>query len=158
MFVDMEEQSDSRMLLVLHLERKRAFLAELADSLDAIAYAKSININELRKLPSLIRAQIRTFDHLSGIEQQVQQRSSEFVQALLQRHPDLSPTLQRISVYAAQGLSVTEMADVLIVQPRAIQKQLAKLRELCGVASHPSLLRYLRSIASPPKPEKGQEF
>lgn len=139
--------SEDRLLLIIHLQRKREFLGALADMLDAMRGAPE---NELRdtiaKLPRDIRHQIRAFDRLTEIERSVAMLTSAFSDALRKECPELTPTELQVCTYLRAGLTARQTADVMFVSVRAIEKHRQSIRKRLGIDTGVDLRHHLAHL------------
>lgn len=139
--------SDDRLLLVLHMQRKREFLIELADRLDDLRFRTTAEAKqELAEIPREIRSRIRDFDHLTVIEQQVQEFTSTFTRKLRKRFPELTPMETRVCIYIHAGLTSAQIADALFVSTRAIEKHRKSVREKFHLGASADLQEFLEGI------------
>jgi DNA-binding NarL/FixJ family response regulator len=144
---DVTQPSDDRLLLIIHLQRKREFLGLLADTLDAIRNEPESVVREtLAKLPKDIRNQVRTFDRLTEIERNVAMLSSEFADALRRVCPSLTPTELQVCTYLRAGLTARQTADVMFVSVRAIEKHRQSIRKRLNISTHIDLRHHLAHL------------
>lgn len=139
--------SDDRLLLALHIQRKREFLLTIADKLDDLRFQSPKEIlAELAELPREIRSRIRDFDHLTTIEQQVQEFTSDFSRKLRKNYPELSVTEVRICIYIHAGLNIAQIAAVQCVTTRAIEKHRKSIRLKLGLSSKADIQEFLEAL------------
>lgn len=128
--------SEDRLLLVMHLQRKREFMLQLADRLERFS---TLSNDELRQamqiLPREIRSQIRDFDHLTEIERMVNIMTSSFVTKLRKKYPDMTSTELLVATYVRAGLTAAQTASVMFVSVRAIEKHRQSIRKKLGLQS-----------------------
>ena len=129
--------TDERLILVLHLQRKRDYLESLAEKLDQLRFMedpKKVK-EELQKIPSEIRQQIRTFDRLTEIEQNVSQVTSKLMRSLSREYPDLTRTELVVCSYLRSGLTPGQAAELMFVSRRAVEKHRQSIRTKIGLDS-----------------------
>lgn len=147
----MEESTDERLILVLHLERKREFLEFLAKELDALRSARDPDVvrDRLARLPGEIRAQIRGFDRLTEIEQNVNKVASALMRRLHRQYPALTRTELLVCSYLRAGLSPAQAAELMFVSRRAVEKHRQSIRTKLGVDPHADLGQWLHDFEHP---------
>lgn len=140
-------KSDDRLLLALHIQRKREFLLSLAEQLEDLRY-KSPNEVMIRiaEMPREIKSTLRDFDHLTAIEQQVEAFTSDFSRKLRKHHPELSLTEIRTCIYIHAGLSSAQIAAVQFVTTRAIEKHRKSIRAKLGLAVDADIQEFLEAL------------
>ena len=128
--------SEERLLLVMHLQRKREFMLALIERLER--YSK-LSGDELRSaiaaLPREIRSQIRDFDHLTEIERTVNILTSTFVEKLKKKYGTLTSTELLVATYVRAGLTAAQTASVMFVSVRAIEKHRQSIRRKLDVSA-----------------------
>lgn len=140
-------KSDDRLLLALHIQRKREFLMSIADRLDDLRFLSPKEAQaELTVLPREIRSKIRDFDHLTSIEQQVQEYTSEFSRELRKKYPELSVTEVLTCLYIHAGLKSSQIAAVHCVTTRAIEKHRMSIRHKLGLPVKANLQEFLEAL------------
>jgi len=139
--------SDDRLLLALHIQRKREFLMSIADRLDELRFHSPKEIMAvLSVLPREIRSKLRDFDHLTAIEQQVQEYTSEFSRKLRNRYPELSVTEVLTCMYMHAGMTSAQIAAVHCVTTRAIEKHRMSIRHKLGLPVKAKIQEFLEEL------------
>lgn len=137
--------TDERTVLVLHLQRKREFLEQLAKTLDNLRFEK--NEDALRKrladLPAEVRSQIRSFDRLTHIEQNVNKTASTLMRRLHRSCPELTRTELLVCSYFRTGLSPAQIAEIMFVSRRAVEKHRQSIRQKLGIDARADLGHWL---------------
>jgi DNA-binding NarL/FixJ family response regulator len=132
--------TEDSLLLVMHLQRKRDFMLQLADRIE---HYGALSNDELRQamslLPREIRSQIRDFDHLTEIERTVNIMTSAFVAKLKKRFTELTQTELLVSTYVRAGLTAAQTASVMFVSVRAIEKHRQSIRKKLGLSPNDDL-------------------
>jgi DNA-binding CsgD family transcriptional regulator len=134
------ESSEERLLLVLHMHRKREFMLILADRLERFSTLSTDEMrNAVATLPREIRSQIRDFDHLTEIERTVNILTSNFVGKLKKLYRDLTSTELLVATYVRAGLTAAQTASVMFVSVRAIEKHRQSIRRKLDLAGSEDL-------------------
>ena len=134
------ESSEERLLLVLHMQRKREFMLALADRLERFTKLSTDEMrNAVATLPREIRSQIRDFDHLTEIERTVNILTSNFVGKLKKLYRDLTSTELLVATYVRAGLTAAQTASVMFVSVRAIEKHRQSIRRKLEVSGNEDL-------------------
>lgn len=134
------ESSEERLLLVLHMQRKREFMLALADRLERFTKLSNDEMrNAVTALPREIRSQIRDFDHLTEIERTVNILTSAFVTKLKKLYEDLTSTELLVATYVRSGLTAAQTASVMFVSVRAIEKHRQSIRRKLDVSANADL-------------------
>ncbi|CAN5534842.1 hypothetical protein BH10BAC6_BH10BAC6_01890 [soil metagenome] len=142
----LDTTSDDRLLLALHIQRKREFLLSIADRLDGLRFQSPQEITaELSVLPREIRSKLRDFDHLTAIEQQVQEYTSEFSRKLRSQFPELTMTEVLTCMYIYAGLKSSQIAAVQCVTTRAIEKHRMSIRKKLGLPLKANIQEFLEA-------------
>ena len=127
--------TDERLVLVLHLQRKRDYLEGLASKIEELRSIDDLSRlkEEIGKLPNDIRQQIRSFDRLTDIEQNVSQVTSRLMRALSREYPDLTRTELVVCSYLRAGLTPGQAAELMFVSRRAVEKHRQSVRAKIGL-------------------------
>lgn len=130
-----EEATDERLILVLHLKRKREYLERLASEIDKLRFMKDPKklAERLDRLPGEIRSRIRGFDRLTEIEQNVNQVASKLMRRLHKEYPDLTRTELVVCSYLRSGLTPSQAAELMFVSRRAVEKHRQSIRQKLGL-------------------------
>lgn len=130
------QSSEERMLLVMHLQRKREFMLALVERLERYSKLSGDELrNAVSALPREIRSQIRDFDHLTEIERTVNILTSTFVETLKKTYSALTSTELLVATYVRAGLTAAQTASVMFVSVRAIEKHRQSIRRKLDVAA-----------------------
>ncbi|MBU3741127.1 MAG: hypothetical protein FGM24_02460 [Candidatus Kapabacteria bacterium] len=122
--------SEERLLLVMHLQRKREYMQALAERLERFMKLAPDELrNALAALPREIRSQLRDFDHLTEIERTVNILTSAFVTSLKKKFDTLTATELLVATYVRAGLTAAQTASVMFVSVRAIEKHRQSIRK-----------------------------
>ena len=126
-----DEATDERLILVLHLKRKREYLEHLAAEVDKLRFVKDPKklAERLDRLPGEIRSQIRGFDRLTEIEQNVNQVASKLMRRLHKEYPELTRTELLVCSYLRSGLTPSQAAELMFVSRRAVEKHRQSIRQ-----------------------------
>lgn len=128
--------SEERLLLVMHLQRKREFMLTLAERLERFTKLAPDELRSaLAALPREIRSQIRDFDHLTEIERTVNILTSAFVSSLKKKFEALTSTELLVATYVRAGLTAAQTASVMFVSVRAIEKHRQSIRKKLDIAA-----------------------
>lgn len=146
--VVMSETTDDRTVLVLHLQRKREFLEKLARQLEALQFEQNPAVlkQRLAKLPSEIRTQIRGFDRLTAIEKDVSTVTSALMRRLLRTYPDLTRTELVVCSYFRSGMNPSQIAEIMFVSRRAVEKHRKSVRTKLGLSDTTDLGLWLHDF------------
>lgn len=140
--------SDDRLVLVLHLQRKRTFLHDLATRMDEL---RSVDDDTLRRtmvsITKEIKGQLRTFDRLTQIERAIATVTSTFCKQLKTAYPVLTSTELHVCAYLRTGLSARQSAELMFVTPRAVEKHRQSIRRKLGMDDRTDLPLWLRDFA-----------
>jgi DNA-binding CsgD family transcriptional regulator len=140
--------TDERTLLVLHLGRKREYLEDLASRIERLRSIKDLVVlqEELQALPGEIRSQIRSFDRLTGIEQNVNKVSSALMRRLHRKYPVLTRTELLVCTYLRVGLTPGQAAEIMFVSRRAVEKHRQSIRAKLGLNERVDLAHWLEDF------------
>lgn len=140
--------TDERTLLVLHLGRKREYLEHLASRIEKLRSIRDPEVlrEQLQDLPGEIRTQIRSFDRLTVIEQNVNKVSSALMRRLHRKYPDLTRTELVVCTYLRVGLTPGQAAEVMFVSRRAVEKHRQSIREKLGLHARVDLAHWLEDF------------
>lgn len=142
------ESTDERTILVLHLARKREFLESLAvriNRLRSIADETKLR-EELDGLPQEIRSQIRSFDRLTHIEQNVNRVTSALMRKLHRAFPDLTRTELLVCSYLRAGLTPGQAAELMFISRRAVEKHRQSIRTKLGLQPREDIVHWLEDF------------
>ncbi len=144
----MSESTDDRTVLVLHLQRKREFLEKLARQLEALQFEQNPTLlkQRLAKMPSEIRTQIRGFDRLTAIEKDVNTVTSTLMRRLLRSYANLTRTELIICSYFRAGMNPTQIAEIMFVSRRAVEKHRKNIRGKLGLSDTTDLGLWLHDF------------
>ncbi len=81
-----------------------------------------------------------------AFEQSLDELTNQFFQVLAERHPDLSPTEQRIAGLLRAGMSTKEIALAMHVSTRTVETHRYRLRKKLSHAGVADMLVYLQHI------------
>ena len=82
----------------------------------------------LDRLPGEIRSQIRGFDRLTEIEQNVNRVASKLMRRLHREFPDLTRTELVVCSYLRSGLTPAQASELMFVSRRAVEKHRQSIR------------------------------
>ena len=136
--------------MALHLVQKNETLDRLRDEVVRMVDAATADTQPLlKKLVPLIQQSIGTEQEWMAFEQQFVQVHPEFNAALLAVAPDLSPTEQRVAALLRIQLNTKDIALIMSVTTRAVEKHRLKLRRKLGLADGVALPTYLATLRTP---------
>jgi DNA-binding CsgD family transcriptional regulator len=133
------------LILVLHLQRKRDYLEQLAERIEALRFESDpTKIKEvLAGLPRDIKQQVRGFDRLSAIEQNVSSVTSKLTRKLAKDYPSLTRTELVVCTYLCAGLTPGQAAEIMYVSRRAVEKHRQSIRTKVGLESDDDISTWL---------------
>jgi len=139
--------NEDRLLLALHIQRKREFLLSLAEQLEELRYKSPTEVLiRLAELPREIRSTLRDFDHLTKIEQQVEEFTSDFSRKLRKNYPELSLTEVKVCIYIHAGLNNSQIAAIQFVTTRAIEKHRKSIRDKLKLPAKADIQEFLEAL------------
>ncbi len=142
------ENTDERTVLVLHLARKREFLEALAKRIDKMRSIKDEAKlrEEIDSLPHDIRSQIRSFDRLTAIEQNVNRVTSALMRKLHRAFPDLTRTELLVCTYLRAGLTPGQAAELMFISRRAVEKHRQSIRAKLDLQPREDIVHWLEDF------------
>ena len=142
------DATDERLILVLHLKRKREYLESLAAEIDKLRFVKDPERlkERLDQLPGEIRSQVRGFDRLTEIEQNVNRVASKLMRRLHREFPELTRTELLVCSYLRSGLTPAQTAELMFVSRRAVEKHRQSIRQKLGLAPRADLGHWLHDF------------
>ena len=140
--------TDERLILVLHLQRKRDYLEGLAQRIEALRFVDDPEKvkEELAEIPKDIRHQIRSFDRLTDIEQNVSQVTSKLTRNLSRTYPLLTRTELVVCSYLRAGLTPGQIGELMFVSRRAIEKHRQSIRTKINVGPDEDISHWLQDF------------
>lgn len=142
------EATDERLILVLHLKRKREYLESLAGEIEKLRFIKdpAVLADRLERMPGEIRSQIRGFDRLTEIEQNVNLVSTNLMRRLHKEYPKLTRTELVVCTYMRAGLTPAQACELMFVSRRAVEKHRQSIRHKLGLGPRVDIGHWLHDF------------
>ena len=82
----------------------------------------------------------------SSIIQVIDEKNKEFLEKLMERHPDLTPGEKHLALLLRVNFSTKDVAVLTGTTPKTINMNRYRLRKSLGLDSETDLIEYLQSI------------
>lgn len=129
--------------------QKQAVIATMLDT--AANLRGHVATSEGHDILNSVIHDLRMLQHTSqywqALEMQLVQTQPSVSSALLRNHPSLTPKEQRICAFVMHGLTTKDMARLLNVDARSIEKYRQRIRKKLGLQRSDNLISYLTSLS-----------
>lgn len=149
--MEIEHKRGELTSLALHLVQKNEVLEKLRDEVVRMVNAATGDAKgALRRLVPVIQQSIGTEQEWGAFEQRFVEVHPGFVEALIERAPDLSPTELRVASLLRIQMNTKDIAMLMSVTTRAVEKHRLQLRKKLGLEGSVGLHAYLAAISHAP--------
>lgn len=101
---------------------------------------------KLRQVSARLKRVTETEDHWLELEAKLAHVQGNQLPSLISKHPGLTPTERRVCVLIHHEMSTKDMASLLGVEPRSIEKYRQRIRKKLQLTNEVSLSVYLASL------------
>ncbi|MEQ8474105.1 MAG: two-component regulator propeller domain-containing protein [Marinoscillum sp.] len=132
---------------ILHIGHKNKILQNVKQELEG--FKASISAPVKTKYLKLIRSverEIADDENWQQFEIHFNEAHHQFIQRLRERHPDLTKTHLQLSLFIRLNINTKEIADILNISVRGVEKSRYRLRKKLGLSSTDSITDYLLSL------------
>lgn len=157
LLVENERQENER--LGHELEQKNKFLTDFAlfigmkndllfqvkNKLKSLA-RRNNEYNELRPIVQQLNQSLRHNTELVGFQENVEKVNIDFIQALIEKYPDITENEKQLAIFLRLNISSKEIADFRAVSLKAIEMSRYRLRKKLNLGKNDSLRKYIQSI------------
>ena len=136
------------MSIALQMAHKNEILVNIREKL--LDIRKETTAKDTRLLRSLIRmveAELQDEDFWDQFNLYFDQVNQHYISGLLERHPNLTQNDLRICALTRINLSTKEMAAILNVSVRGVEKSRYRLKKRLDLTPEDDLVEYLRQFA-----------
>lgn len=132
---------------ILHIGHKNKILQDLKQELESFTTGISDPLkNKFSKLIRSVEREIADDESWQQFEIHFNEVHHEFIQRLVDKHPDLSKTHLQMSLFIRLNISTKEIAKILNISVRGVEKSRYRLRKKLGLSSTDSITDYLLSF------------
>lgn len=132
----------------MHLVKKGELLtkvkAELTQMMKRLEDQRAIN--ELKKMIRSLSEDENIDKEWENFAKHFDKVHSDFVVALKEKHPDITPNEVKLCTYLRMNLSTKEIAQLMNISVRGVEISRYRLRKKLGIASETNLFDHLLSI------------
>ncbi|MBL7977935.1 MAG: hypothetical protein JNN12_06305 [Bacteroidetes Order II. Incertae sedis bacterium] len=146
---DLAAKSNQLVSMSLQMAHKNDFLNKVKKELketppDAQEASPSLHGHVIK----LIDAEVRGEDFWERFNAFFEETNSAFAQELRRKHPDLSANDLRICSLMLINVNTKEMASILNISPKGVEKSRYRLKKKLGLTPEEDLTLYLKSFAN----------
>lgn len=146
---DIRHKSQELSNTTLNVIRKNEILLEIADRLSKISQGadrQSTVGRQIAKIQNLIKENMDHDDDWRNFTHNFDVVYENFTKRLLELHPNLNGTDQRICCYLKMGLSSKEIAPLFNISYRSVEMSRYRLRKKMGLEREVNLVDYLQRL------------
>ena len=145
--MELEHKHTELTAMALHLVQKNEVLKRMKQEVVRMVDAATSNERPLlRKLVPMIQQSIGSEQDWTNFEQQFTEVHPAFVEQLLARAPDLSAAELRVASLLRIQMSTKDIASLMSVTTRAIEKHRLQLRKKLGLSAETNLITCLLGL------------
>ncbi len=101
---------------------------------------------ELKKLIEAIDKEFKVEEDWKRFEEHFNQIHKDFFNRLKKQYPNLSPTYLKLSAYIRMNLSSKEIASLMNISVRGVEKARSRLRKSIGITKEVNLVTFISDI------------
>jgi tetratricopeptide (TPR) repeat protein/DNA-binding CsgD family transcriptional regulator len=144
---DLLHKNNELTSMALHLVQKNEVLEKIRDEVVQLVEAATADAKPmLKRLVPMIQQSIGTEQEWQQFEQQFVEVHPEFVDTLLKRAPELTQTEVRIAALLRIQLTTKDIASIMNVTTRAVEKHRLNIRRKLGLEGEVNLPAYLATM------------
>lgn len=149
---DIKHKSSELSNITMNVIRKNEILLDISSRLEKLRLqagkdsSGSAIGSDIEKIQKLIGHNISHDDDWKNFNQNFDIVYENYTKRLMERHPDLNKTEQRICCYLKMGLSTKEIAPLFNIAPRSVEMSRYRLRKKMGLDRDTNLTAYLQNL------------